>query len=106
MSKKPQRRRHSPDQKAAVLKRHHVDKVAVSDVCDETKLQPSQFYLWQRQLFENAPRVFEAPKGQPSRERELEARIAQLEAKLARKDQVIAEVAEELVRAKKEAGDP
>jgi transposase len=105
MSSKKPRRHHSADQKAAILKRHHVEKVPVSDLCDEAKLQPSVFYYWQKQLFENAPAVFEAPKAKPSRERELEERIAQLEAKLARKDAVIAEVTEELVRTKKELGE-
>lgn len=104
MSKLP-RRHHSADQKAAILKRHHVEKVPVSDLCDEAKLQPSVFYYWQKQLFENAPVVFETPKGKPSREKELEARIAQLEATLARKDSVIAEVTEELVRSKKSSGE-
>lgn len=107
MSSKRPRRSHSADQKAAILKRHHVEKVPVSDLCDEAELQPSVFYYWQKQLFENAPAVFEAArdKGKPSRERALEARIAQLEAKLARKDEVIAEVTEELVRTKKSNGD-
>ena len=100
------RRHHSADQKAAILKRHHIEKVPVSDVCDAAQLQPSVFYYWQKQLFENAPAVFEAPKGKPSREQELEARIAQLEARIARKDAVIAEVTEELVRTKKEVGEP
>jgi len=106
MSSKRPRRHHSAVQKAAILKRHHVDKVPVSDLCDEAKLQPSVFYYWQKQLFENAPLTFEAPKGKPSREKELEARIGQLEAKLARKDEVIAEVTEELVRSKKKTGEP
>ncbi len=107
MSKLP-RRHYSADQKAAILKRHYIEKIAISDVCDESKLQPSVFYYWQKQLFENAPAVFEAPKAKAkaSRERELEARVAQLEAKLARKDAVIAEVTEELVRTKKELGEP
>lgn len=105
VSKRP-RRHHSADQKAAILKRHHVEKVPVSDVCDAAKLQPSVFYYWQKQLFENASAVFDAPKGKPSREQQLEARITQLEAKLARKDAVIAEVTEELVRAKKQHGEP
>jgi transposase len=105
MSKRS-RRNHTSDQKAAVLKRHHVDKVPVSTVCDELKLQPSLFYNWQRQLFENAAVVF-APQetGPSSREQELEARVAQLEAKLARKDAVIAEISEEYVALKKELGD-
>jgi transposase len=106
MSKRT-RRRHSSEQKAALLKRHHLDKVPVSDLCNENKLQPSVFYDWQRQLFAKADAVFEAPKpGASSREKELEARVAQLEAKLAKKDAVIAEISEEYVNLKKELGEP
>ena len=42
----------------------------------------------------------------PSREQELEAKIAALEAKLARKDAIIAEVSEEYVKLKNELGEP
>ena len=93
MSKRT-RRHHTAAQKATLLRRHIVEKVPVSDNCDEHGLQPSVFYHWQRQLFDNAPTVFEGPRRTPSREQELEARIAQLEAKLARKDAVIAEISE------------
>jgi transposase-like protein len=105
MSKR-RRRNHSSEQKAALLKRHHLEKVPVSDLCNEHDLQPSVFYGWQRQLFENAGAVFSAPKSGSSREQELEARIAQLEAKLVRKDAVIAEISEEYVALKKELGEP
>src|SRR5262245_29147745 len=104
MSKRT-RRRHSSEQKAALLKRHHLDKVPISELCNENKLQPSLFYDWQRQLFANAGAVFEGPKpGASSREKELEERIAQLEQKLAKKDAVIAEISEEYVNLKKELG--
>ena len=106
MSKKRTRRNHSAEQKAAALKRHHVDKQAVSDVCDELKLQPSVFYNWQRQLFENAPSLFASDaKRASSHERQLEARVAQLEARLAKKDEVIAEISAEYVQLKKELGE-
>jgi uncharacterized coiled-coil protein SlyX len=42
----------------------------------------------------------------PSREQELEAKITALEAKLARKDAIIAEVSEEYVALKKTLGAP
>jgi len=101
------RRHHTSQQKAALLKSHHLDKVPVSDLCDANKLQPSVFYHWQRHLFANAAVVFEGPKqGGSSRERELEARVAQLEAKLAKKDSVIAEISEDYVKLKKELGEP
>jgi transposase-like protein len=101
------RRRHSSEQKAALLKRHHLEKVPVSELCNENKLQPSLFYDWQRQLFANAATVFDGAKqGSARREHELEARISALEAKLAKKDAVIAEISEEYVNLKKELGEP
>jgi transposase len=103
MSKRS-RRRHSPEQKAALLKRHLVDKKPVSEVCNEAQIQPSVFYKWERDLLEAAPTLF-ASRRAPSREAELEQKIAALEAKLARKDQVIAEVSEEYVKLKKELGE-
>lgn len=46
-----------------------------------------------------------SPKeGTSNRERELETRVAQLEAKLAKKDAVIAEISEEYVKLKKNLG--
>jgi transposase len=107
MSKRT-RRNFTTEQKATVLKEHLIDKTPVSDICDKYSLQPSQFYGWQRQLFDNAPAALSAPKdsGPSSREKELLARIAQLEAKLAKKDAVIAEISGEYVALKKELGEP
>jgi transposase len=104
MSKRP-RRHHSPDQKAALLKRHLVDKIPVSQLCNENDLQPSVFYDWLRQLLERAPAAFAAPGG-AGRERQLEEKIAALEAKLVRKDSIIAEVSEDYVQLKKQLGEP
>lgn len=102
------RRQFSVEQKVAILRRHLVDKVPVSDLCDEYKLQPSVFYHWQRLLFENLAGAFEntAGNGTSQREKQLAARVEQLEAKLARKDSVIAEISAEYVQLKKELGEP
>jgi transposase len=102
-----QSRRHfTPEAKAKLLSRHLVDKVPVSQLCDEIKLQPSVFYSWQTQLFERAPLALSAPKPAASRERQLEEKIAALEAKLAKKDSVIAEISAEYVQLKKNLGEP
>jgi transposase-like protein len=106
MPRRP-RRNLTPDQKADLLRRHLVDKVPVSDLCNEHDLQPSVFYNWLRQLFDNAGTVFETPKRPaPTREKELAERVEQLEAKLAKKDEVIAEISEEYVKLKKRNGEP
>lgn len=103
---KGERRHHTPEQKASLLKRHFVDKVPVSQICNEAQIQPSVFYKWQRDLLEAAPSLF-AGSGRraPSRELELEAKVAALEARLQSKDSIIAEVSEEYVKLKKELGE-
>lgn len=103
---KRSRRQFSVEQKAAILRRHLIDKVPVSDLCDEYKLQPSVFYQWQRLAAENLAGALEpAGNGTSKREQHLAAKVEQLEAKLARKDAVIAEISEEYVQLKKELGE-
>jgi transposase-like protein len=103
MSKRT-RRRHSPEQKATLLRQHLVDKKPVSDICNEAEIQPSVFYKWERDLLAGAPSLF-ATRRAPSREQELLDKITALEARLARKDAIIAEVSEEYVKLKKELGE-
>lgn len=108
MSQKRSRRHYTPEQKAKILRRHLVDKEPVSDLCDEYKLQPSLVYTWLRQLLENASLALQTPNrrgGGPSPESQLEQKIEKLEAKLAKKDEVIAEISEEFVALKKELGE-
>lgn len=107
MSKKT-RRYHTPDQKIAFLRRHHLGKEAVSEICEGAELQPSVFYGWQKHLFENGAAAFgeSRRRAEMSREQQLLEENERLKARLARKDEVIAEVTEELVRVKKSVGEP
>lgn len=104
---KQKRRRYTAEQKAAILRRHIKDKVPVSDLCDEYKIQPSVFYGWQRQLLENMEAALEvgSPRRVDSRTAELERDNEALRAKLVRRDNVIAEISEEHVALKKELGE-
>lgn len=110
MSKRGRKNRRSftAEQKATMLRRHFVDKVAVSDLCDEYKIQPSLFYLWQRQALENLERAIEAPGDRDAarRQAEQERTIAALEATVATKDGIIAAISEEYVTLKKTLGAP
>jgi transposase len=108
---KRKRRIHSTEQKAEILRRHMVDKVPVSDLCDEYKIQPSVFYGWQKQLVDNLGVALEATSGKRSRreatrESELARKVVQLEERLAKREHVIAEISEEYVALKKELGEP
>lgn len=96
------RRNYSAPEKVALLKRHLVDKVPVSEICEEQQLQPSLFYLWQKQFFENGTAAFE--NGRPAADPR-DQKIAALEAKLQRKDAVLGELMEEHVKLKKELGE-
>lgn len=98
-----QRRHFTPEQKVAIVKRHLVDGVPISDLCDQHHILPTQFYQWQKQLFENGATAFER-KGRPPGPLPQERRIQQLEAKLATKNEVIAELMEENVNLKKVDG--
>jgi transposase-like protein len=102
------RNHRSPEEKAALLRRHHIDKVPVTTICEEAGLQPSVFYHWQRELFERAAHVLgNAPAGRvSSREQQLEKKVTALEARLVKKDEVIAEISQEYVTLKKELGEP
>ena len=99
-------------EKLAILRRWLVDKVPVSDLCDEHKLQPSQLYSWQAQLFEHGAGAFERKGGRrPAAETvqarkiaQLEARVAQQDAKLTQKNEVISELMEANVREKNAMG--
>src|SRR3954451_19327744 len=89
-----QRRHFSPEQKVAIVKRHLLEGVPVSDLCDEHQISPNLFYLWQRQLFENAHSAFENGRTPKVAEQAKERKIEQLEAKLVRKNEVMAELME------------
>ena len=101
-----QRRRFGTDQKAAILKRYLVDKVPISDLCDEYGIKPNQIYAWQKILFDNAPTAFHrVAKREAKRLSAQEEEVARLRAKLVQKNEVISELMEENVRAKKANGE-
>ena len=102
------RRRHfTAEEKATILRRHLADKIPVSDLCDEYHIQPSLLYLWQRQAMENLGAALQDGRSRRGEQRTAAAereRIAQLEARIARKDAIIAEVSEEYLALKKKSG--
>jgi transposase-like protein len=108
MPNKSKRRQWSTEQKVAILRRQLVEKLPVSQLCEELGLQPSVFYQWQKQLFDNLAGALTTPPapGPSRREKELAAKNAQLEVRLAKKDAVIAEISAEYVQLKKELGEP
>ena len=86
-------------------KKHLIDKVPVSDLCDEHDLYPTQFYDWLKEFFENGHLAFNTDRKTKAAEDAKDQKIEQLEAKLQRKDSVLAELMEEHILLKKELGE-
>jgi len=103
MSKRKRRKNYTSEEKVAILRRHLLDQVAVSDLCDEYSLQPTVFYRWQKEFFENGAAAFERTRKTATDTRE--KRISFLESKIQRKDEVLAELMEEHVALKKSLGE-
>ena len=103
---KTNRRKFSAQQKVHVLRQHLVEKVPISEVCDQNGIQPTQFYQWQKVFFENGAAAFEKLNNgrNDSQAKKLEQKISTLNSKLANKDEVIAEIMESHVRLKKKIG--
>ena len=100
---KKERRHWSADDKIKLLRLHLIEKQAISKICDEASLSPTQFYGWQEQLFTNGSLAL-VNKRVPERNKDLE-RIEKLEGRLRQKDEVIAELLTEHMSLKKEFGD-
>lgn len=100
---KKKRHNYTPDEKVTILKRHLVDKIPVSDICDQYKLQPTVFYRWQKEFFENGATAF--IKTKTLQEKKREKRIQALEKKLQNKNEVLSELMEEHVKLKKSLGE-
>ena len=100
---KQTRKHFTAAEKVAILRRHLLEHPPVSDLCDEYGIHPPVFYRWQKQLFENGATAFEyRPKGAQSA---ADKKLAALEEKLVRKNEVLSELMEEHIQLKKALGD-
>jgi transposase len=102
---KRERKHYTAEEKVAILRRHLLDKVAVSDLCEELGLQPTVFYRWQKELFENGASAFQTPERPQRQVEEKQKRIEFLEKKVQTKDEVLAELMAEHIALKKSLGE-
>jgi transposase-like protein len=101
-----QRRHFSPELKVALLRQHFIDKIPVSDICEQNGIAVNLFYLWQKTFFENGHAAFTVHDKR--RKTDTDARdqqVAQLQDKLRRKHETLSELMEEHVRLKKALGE-
>jgi transposase-like protein len=105
MNKNQKRRYFTPQEKVLALKRHLLENKPVSDLCDELGIPPAMFYRWQKEFFENGHVAFENGRKVKAADQAKEERVQWLEAKLQRKNEVLAELMEEHTQLKKELGE-
>ena len=107
------RRKFTAEQKAAIVRRHLKDKEPISAIAEELSIQPTQIHQWVALVVDQAERAFQKTVKSEKASQRVEAkinelkeqRIKKLEEKLIHKNEVIAELMEENVKAKKANGD-
>ena len=97
------RRKFKSEDKVRILRRHLLDHIPVSDLCEEIGIGPAIFYRWQKEFFENGAAAFDSKSGQGKKK--LEKEVSKLREKITYKDGVIAEIMEAHIQLKKNLGE-
>jgi transposase-like protein len=102
-----ERRKFTAVQKADAVRRHLWDKVPVSDLARELQVQPTLIHQWVQQVRSQLDQLFNQPSNRVATKAadQKDQEISQLKAKLLQKHEVISELMEENVKAKKANGD-
>lgn len=109
----PSRRKFTAEQKATIVRRHLKGKESISSIAEELSIQPTQIHQWVALALEQVERAFEKTGKSDKASKRAEAKIndlreqqiKKLQEKLIHKNEVIAELMEENVKAKKANGD-
>jgi len=94
------RKRYTSEEKIKILREVLEEGKSVSGVAERHGVHPNLILNWRKQLFENALQVFEIKRSDIT-EKAQERKAKALEEKIRHKDEVIAELAEELLDLKK-----
>lgn len=96
------KKRYTSEEKAIILRKHLEENTPVSDLAEEFGVHPNAIYQWKKKMFESAPESFSTSKKKQGRKLSaMEKRIMELEATLAVRETVIAELAAENIKLKK-----
>jgi len=95
-----ERKRYTAEEKVKILRDVLEDGKQISQVAEQYRLNPNNIFKWRKQLFEGGVQIFQIKRADISDKAE-ERKITALEDKIKQKDEVIAELAEELLGLKK-----
>jgi transposase-like protein len=94
------RKRYTAEEKVKILREVLEDGKSISHVAEGYGVHPNNILNWRKQLFEGGVQIFQIKRPEISGKAE-ERKIIALEEKIKQKDEVIAELAEELLGIKK-----
>ena len=94
------RKRYTSEEKIKILREVLEDGKSISAVADAYGVHPNQIMNWRKQLFEGGQQIFQIKRPEIS-EKAIEKQTKAFEDKLRHKDNVIAELAQELLELKK-----
>ena len=94
------RKRYTAEEKMRILREILEDGKPISQVSENYGLSPNNIFKWRKQLFEEGIQTFQTSRPDIS-DKAGERKIAVLEAKIKNKDEIIAELAGELLELKK-----
>ena len=96
------RKRYTAEEKMKILREILEDGKSISQVANGYGLSPNNIFKWRKQLFEEGGQLFQIRRDDISSRAE-ERKVTALEEKIKQKDEVIAELAEELLALKKKS---
>lgn len=97
-------KRYSNEAKMKILREHLEDGKSVSELADLHDVHPNAIYVWKKNLFENGAELLgrkSKSKTKASSDSKSKARIAELEKTLQRRENLISELATDLIDLKK-----
>jgi len=65
MSPRKAQKHFTAQEKVAIIRRHLVDKIPLSQLCEQHQLAPSVFYRWQQEFFEKGAAALERKNAKP-----------------------------------------
>jgi transposase-like protein len=94
------RKKYTAEEKIKILREVLEEGKSISQVADKYGLHPNNIFNWRKQLFEGGLQTFQIKRTDISVKAE-DRKISALEDKIKQKDEVIADLAEELLGLKK-----
>lgn len=96
------RKRYSSEEKTKILRDYIDNNLSISATCEKYQIHPNIIYRWKKQMFESAPDALSNAKKKSDKQLSYaEARIAELETLLAKREALIAEIVEDNIALKK-----